>query len=237
MSPVDLRLYVIAAALKPALTLARVAGLELDDLQELVADGYFRELQQRGLSWENIARRLGKSRRTIGSIARRSSLRPLDSSRAIERMRGAVAAVARSRELSEVDLAAVLRVDVDEVRAVVSSLVEEGVLDRRDDVLVVAAPMLDLVSEDAEHRLDSLRHFFDAITSAVHARFFGGRGGPEAFARVLTFSARKTDLGRLRDAVYGDLERAIVAEDAAATNEADAVQASFALCLAEVPKR
>src|SRR5688572_13117880 len=71
-STVDLRLRIVALSLEPTLALARIAGLPLDELQQLVADGYFRELRLRGLSLEQVARRFGKSKRTVVSLSVRS---------------------------------------------------------------------------------------------------------------------------------------------------------------------
>lgn len=63
------RLQIAAAFLEPALRFARLAGLSLDELQELTTEGYFRELQQQGMSWTAIARRMGKSRSTVAALA------------------------------------------------------------------------------------------------------------------------------------------------------------------------
>src|SRR4029453_2963377 len=73
ISPLDLRLKVIAIVLEPALALARVLALPLDDLQRLVATGYFCEARTYGLSFRQIARRFDKSLRTVTNLARSSS--------------------------------------------------------------------------------------------------------------------------------------------------------------------
>ncbi len=49
-SPLERRVAVVAVLLRPALTAARLLGLSLDDLRELLDTGYIRELQGRGQS-------------------------------------------------------------------------------------------------------------------------------------------------------------------------------------------
>lgn len=78
ISPIDLRLQVVAIALDPALTLARIMALPLDDLQRLVATSYYREARRRKLTHSAIARRFKKSVRTIATLAREAeSERPV----------------------------------------------------------------------------------------------------------------------------------------------------------------
>jgi hypothetical protein len=69
-SPYELRLRVFLLALEPALRLARALRLDLDDVREAVAAQYVLLHRDRGLSLEQIARRIGKSRRTIVTLAR-----------------------------------------------------------------------------------------------------------------------------------------------------------------------
>src|SRR5262245_18869748 len=69
LSPIDLRLRMVALALEPGLTLARLSALPLDDLQALVATGYFRQWRARGLSLRGIARVLHKSLRTVATLS------------------------------------------------------------------------------------------------------------------------------------------------------------------------
>src|SRR5688500_7635165 len=71
-STVDLRLRIVALSLGPTFALARIVGLPLDELQQLVADGSFRELALRGLGRQPVARRSGKSKRTVVPLSNRS---------------------------------------------------------------------------------------------------------------------------------------------------------------------
>src|SRR5690606_34288846 len=98
VSPVDVRVRVVEVALTPALVLARVMALPLDDLQHLVATAYFREARARGLSFRAIARRFGKSLRTVTHLARRADQDAplLESHRRLGHRRRAVAWLALS---------------------------------------------------------------------------------------------------------------------------------------------
>ncbi len=69
----DAQARVIAAALIPAAALSRRLGLSLDEFQRIASEAYFLELRERGLSLRGIARRTGKSLRTIATLAKRVS--------------------------------------------------------------------------------------------------------------------------------------------------------------------
>lgn len=236
LSPIDLRLRVIALALEPGLTLARLSGLPLDDLQALVATGYFRQWRARGLSLRGIAARLHKSLRTVATLSARAgadgTLTAL--SKRIGWRRKLVARVAEAGRYDRRQLAAIIRGERRaEVEREIAQLVEEGILAEQADSVSVAVQYLSLVDDNVEARLDSLRHFLDAATHVIFQRFVAGDGSAVALARVLSFRAERDDLVALRDHAYAAIRDRVVAADAQAGATARA--ASVAFCVSEIP--
>ena len=103
-----------------------------------------------------------------------------------------------------------------------------------EGTLTLAVQYLCMVDDHVEARLDSLRHFIDAIAQTMYQRFFGTEPSTLALARVLTFRADETRLKALRDQSYAALRDGVVAADAAAA--AGARGATVAFCVSETPK-
>jgi len=238
VSPVDLRLRVVAAALEPVVALARVMALPLDDLQKLVAIAYFREARSRGLTLRQIARKLRKSVRTVATLSKTSSELELllASSDAVTCRREIVQHVA-AQQTSSVDTvrAALPELKRDEVCAAIDQLVDEGILERDGDALCVAVAHLDLVQEDADHRIDSLRHFLRVVSELAYRRFFSTDRTGESFARVLTFRGSRSGLAEHRRASYQQLRAGVLDLDASAEDAEDAVEASVVVGFVETP--
>jgi hypothetical protein len=233
-SPIDLRLRVVALALEPGLTLARLSGLSLDDLQELVATGYFRQWRARGLSLRGTARAMQKSVRTVATLSQKAgtagALSPLG--KRIAWRRKLLARVAEARAIDRKKLIAIVRGEPRaEVDAEVQQLLDEGLLALSQGVIVLAVKQVRLLDQDLDARLDSLRHFLDAVTQTVHQRFFGDDA--IALARVLTFRADAARLAELRDKTYAALRDGVVAADGEASAEARG--ATVAFCIGETP--
>lgn len=238
ISPVDVRIRVVALALEPALSLARILALPLDDLHRLVDGGYFREVRSRGLSLPQIARRFGKSLRTVATLSQRARQDGtlLSGSDDIRRRRrlvawlgrhgGATRAAAR-RHLGESDEQL--------VHDALDQLVAEGILTEHEGQVRVAAAHMDLLRSDIEHRLDSLSHFLTAVTHVIYRRFFLPPQRGEAFARVLTFSASPERLATLSEQTYARLKDEVVAVDAEATANGGSALASAVLGVVEIP--
>jgi hypothetical protein len=82
-------------------------------------------------------------------------------------------------------------------------------------------------------RLDSLRHFLDAVTQTVFQRSFAGNTSSIALARVLSFRADAQQLAQLRDSAYASIRDGVVRADAEAGPHACNV--SLAFCISETP--
>lgn len=236
VSPVDVRVRVVEVALTPALMLARVMALPLDDLQHLVATAYFREARARGLSFRAIARRFDKSLRTITNLARRADGDEplLEGHRRLGHRRRAVAWLAFEGQATFAQIArAVPDADRDDLQADLEHLIEQGIVTNDGELYRVVAGYMDTRAEDLSARLDALRHLLEGVTMAIHRRFFEPRAEGPSLARVLTFNASREALAKLAEGGYAGLRQAVLETDEAAGD--DAVQASLTLTVTEVP--
>jgi hypothetical protein len=204
----------------------------------MVAAGYFRELQLRGLSLRMMTRRLGKSLRTVATLSKRASgeVEPLEGSRRIGLRRRIFRDLSErgERTLDEVR-AAMTGARSEDVIDELEQLASEGVIEREGERWRPATGHLDLARADLDHRLESLRHFLGAVSQVVYRRFFEAPTDAEAFARVFTFSATPAELGEIRRSVYDSLRAAVVAADAASEGKPDAIQASATVSFVETP--
>lgn len=232
VSPVDVRTRVVALALEPALTLARMAAIPLDDLQRLVAIGYFHQARERGMSFRGIARRFGKSLRTITNISKQASAQglPLQESERITHRRQLVvlagAAGAAGIQRDEL-LRTFPNADASAIEEQLQVLVEAEVLEERDGRFFAVTRHFDMVEESLAPRLESLRHFLRAVSLVAYQRFFVSAPEKDAFARVLSFSSERAPLQELRDTTYSTLRETAIAADEAAGESAQTVMAAF----------
>ncbi|MEM9075008.1 MAG: hypothetical protein AAGE52_41310 [Myxococcota bacterium] len=236
VSPIDLRSRVVALALEPALTLARIAALPLDDVQRLVSVGYFREARSRGMSFRTIARRFDKSLRTITNLSKRANEvgLPLEESERLSVRRQLVVragsegtkGIARDALFDGLPNADRATLD-DELEFLLGS----GILETHEGRVRAAARHMDMVEESLGPRLESFRHFLRSVTLVTYRRFFVMEPEREAFARVLTFSADRDTLQSLRESAYENLRNGAFDADANASDEAGVAMATF--CVVE----
>jgi hypothetical protein len=109
----------------------------------------------------------------------------------------------------------------------------EGLIQRDRRGVVLSAQVMSLISEDIDKRIDSVRHFLDAVTQVIYRRFWAQEADAEAFARVLSFRADRDALARLRERQYDALRAAVIESDRDAGESA--VNASVAVCFVERP--
>ena len=231
-SPYELRLRVFLLALEPALRLARALRLDLDDVREAVAAQYVLLHRDRGLSLEQIARRIGKSRRTIVTLARSAAATAerLSQSRTIELRREIVRRLSADGATKREVLRERLGARRDEINAAIDVLLEDGFLAEADGSLTVALAWLPFDGSSEAEKLDSVRHFLDAVSGALLGRFFTTPPDDDAFARVLTFCTPPEELEPTRTALLEAMSEAALRLDARAT-EGSSTQVSLAFCV------
>lgn len=221
-----MRLRVLALLAEPMLEIARASALGLDDLRDLVATEYFELIRRRGASWTQIARRLGKSRRTVAELARRSADHGAqrEPSARLEVRRRIVRALAEGASTPQ---ALARRVGSPFFAEELEALREAGIVAGDVAHPELTAELLDLVGPNLEARLASLQHFLETVADVVYARFVRPRADRLAFARVWSFSADPTALEGVIDEVYALLDRRVAELDAAAPEGARPASISF----------
>ena len=232
----DLRLRVFVLTLEPALALARALSLSLDDVEDAVRASYVQLHKDRGLSLEQIARRVGTSRRTIATLSKQAqtSRAPLEHSERIGLRRELIRLLSRSPGI-EVDAArAELRAKKEVFHDELGVLIEEGAIESRDDRLQLTRAWSSFEGGDEAQRLDSLRHFLRTVGETVRRRFFTSASDDDAFARVLTFSSDDAALATLRRSTYELLCREAARADETAADTEGATEASVAFCVTRV---
>jgi AraC-like DNA-binding protein len=232
----DLRLRVFLLTLEPALQLARALSLSLDDVQDAVRGSYVQLYKDRGLSLEQIARRVGTSRRTVATLSKeaQSSRAPLEHSERIGLRRELIRLVSRSPGVALDDARTELRAKKDVFHDELGVLIDEGAIESRDGKLELTRAWSSFEGANEAERLDSLRHFLRTVGETVRRRFFAHATDDDAFARVLTFSATADDLGMIRQGAYDLLCREAVRADDAAQAAAHTSEASVAFCVTKL---
>jgi hypothetical protein len=230
-SVVDVRLRLIAVALEPALALARVSAVPLDDLQAMVTVGYFRELRARGLTLRGIARRMHKSLRTVAGISQLAAREQgsVGGSDRLRRRRKLVAYLGKHPRASFAQLQRLLpKASRAAVEEELKQLAAQGIVKLGERSAELSAEIMTLVSDQLEPRIDSLRHFLGSVTQVIYRRFWTTDPEREAFARVLSFRVDAEEFERLRSTYYEALRNAAIKADGRAG--ADALDVSAAVC-------
>lgn len=229
----DLRLRVFALTLEPALHLARALSLSLEDVEDTTRATYVQLHRDCGLSLEQIARRIGTSRRTVATLSSQSSTNqaPLEHShrigvrRALIRLlsRGELVSIASARD--EVGVKDELFHDELEV------LIQERAVESVDGQLSLTRAWTSYEGTNEAERLDSLRHFLSAVGETVRRRFFAQASDDDAFARVLSFSATPEMISTLRKSIFSALCEGASEADTTATQHPDRMDVSVAFCV------
>lgn len=211
----DKRLRVVSVALEPALVVARALAIPLDDLLTAVSVGYFRVHHERGSSFTAIARRLGKSRRTVATLASLSKTHGRDAeSELISTRRRIIERLASEGAVDEQKFKRRWAKSLGEhLSEELEVLIATGVIERTRGQLRVAAPFLSLMGPDLEQRLASLQQFMLAVAHGIYQRFFGSPSQTESFARVLSFRASRARLRGIANDCYRELREAVIQAD------------------------
>lgn len=135
VSAVELRLLVLREAIQPVVRLARLSGMSLDDLNALVSSAYYREFRDRGHSHQMMTRRIGKSLRSVASLARKDkdASRPLAGSQVLNAKRAIATRVGksplvRSQLVEEYQREHRKSADHESIQAAIDQLLDEGIL-------------------------------------------------------------------------------------------------------------
>ncbi len=225
----DVRFSALLAMLEPVFVLARLLGLSLADLEHLVRTGYFRELRGRGLSLPQVAKRLGKSLRTITQLSKEAELEPELHSERLQLRRKLIRVLASKGALSELELIRLCpQHRAADVRDEIELLLEQSLVSSNDGLLALQQQLVEFVHGQNDHKIAVLRMYMQASLQLVYARFFSHptdqhkdhKNSPTAMLRVLSFRAKRAQLSDWASATYTGIAEAIerIDRDAAPEN-------------------
>ncbi len=206
-SPDIARMKVIQLFLDAAIQLARVSGVGLDELREHLEVGYYEHLRQRSLSIAQIAKRLGKSDRTVSQLATRWKhgipLRnPLHLLRRdlLARLTEGPVAIDVLHESLWRNYAKLVS-DPFPLNDIVAELVESGIVhaDESAQTVTLASDVTAFGAAELESQLVGLRDLLAAATHVAHARFFSKKA---PVVRVFSLQATTEQLSELANEMY-----------------------------------
>ncbi len=213
VSRLELESRVMYSLLTPAVKLAFRLRIPVDRITEMVTLAYLAEMRRNGLTLKESAVALGKSHRTVNSIARKlreGFLTPDREAGLPRRIEFLVAAQPHSRdellEALRTGLHGNATLDPEHVSQAIDMLLAEGRIRPLADDPARYEPTsfyANLVRETLTRRMDGLNHLLEAVLDTVMARFFDE--DERAFARVLTFGAARDGAANLRQEVYDTL--------------------------------
>lgn len=233
VSLLDVRLRAFLLLLEPALRLARRLHLSLDDIEDATRTSMVRILKEEGLSLDDMAAALKRSRRNIASISKLSGElgASLNTSRMVMLQREIATEVSQRGPIEIERVLSDLTASSGEKADAVSILFDEGILERATEGKVkITSHWIPFETADAETRLDSLRHFLAAVERAVVGRFFVAPPSPKSFARVFSFLSPE---GKFRQLIEEFNQRifALTQEaDQSAPSDGTAIPAMVAIC-------
>jgi hypothetical protein len=229
----DLRLRVFALTLEPALHLARALSLSLEDVEDTTRAMYVQMHRDQGLSLEQIARRIGTSRRTVATLSSRSSASqaPLEHSERIGVRRALIRLLSRGDSVSMASAREEVGVKDEVFHDELEVLIQERAVENTEGQLSLTRAWTSYEGGNEAERLDSLRHFLSAVGETVRRRFFAEATDDESFARVLSFSSTPDMIAILRKGVFQALCEGASEADEKATSHPDRLDVSVAFCV------
>lgn len=238
----EAQVRILIAALQPVLTLSRFAQLSLDDLQQIVALAYFEEYRERGMSLENIARRMNKSVRTVAALSQqaKTKARRLEPGEELTRARAIVQMLDEEESLLLRDILARFAPAASPlVKKTLKWLVDENVIAKKEQRYFVSSAHLSLIHPDMPHLIHGARRFFSSLSPLLYWRFF--RTVPDssrAFARTFQFKMKASAWASITNDVSAFIRDRILRLDHEAgddSSESDVVDVSVQLAASQRP--
>jgi DNA-binding XRE family transcriptional regulator len=199
----ELQRRIVFALLRPVVRLCHLFRFSLNTFEELCRLAYFEELRMRGgQSQAEVARSLGKSLRTIGSLERqyRSDFLAPEAELALARE---IEHLFDGADLTLEEVVAQTSHDAEEIQRAVEGLVGMGRLHEGKSsspkTYQLNRAFVSLVRDDVDAQIDGVQHQLEVIKDAVMTRFYA----PDrpALARTLSFVALPDDMDRIGDSL------------------------------------
>lgn len=228
----ELQRRLIFSLLRPVARMAQRFDLPLKSLEELARLAYYAEARRDQTPQAEIARRFGKSLRTIGTLERQLRSDFLAPESEIESTRKIEAVLAQGA-MPQSELAECSGLEADQAQRLIKGMLATGrLLKQGDGRIALNRSFVSLVQSDLKARVDGLNHQLDVILDAVQARFLAPKR--DAVARTLDFVIRADQLPGLADTIVRLLRAEVIdAEEAALKGEGFE---EFGLTVALAPK-
>ncbi len=219
----ELQGRVIYALLKPAGRLARVFGVPLHQVRDLLDMAYYQEVKGKDLKMKEAASLMGVSMSKIALLARQLKENFVNSESSLERR---IEFMLWVEPLSLAKIHQVLTdASMQQVKEALARLTELGRINEtseaRGSVYSLNIDQSRRVWDTWLARIDGLQNALGTVSDAVYGRFFAKEA--HAFARTLSFRVRKEDLHRLQDFYENQLFTLVTELDAACQDASDEV--------------
>lgn len=227
----ELRERVTYELLRAAAGLGVAVDLSLGDLRRLLQMAGFHVLRSAGYRVEEIAERLGISRRKAAQLSiqlKRNFLAASTEHTLPRKVEFVLWASPQSRARLGQALPAATSDELDEA---IARLLEEGRVEERPGRVTTYArvrPKMRLVRDELLARIDGLGNLAANAADAIHARFFGDE--ERSFARTVSLHVRPEDFDELRR-LYEDVlwPRLVALDEAAAETGADSAAVDLSI--------
>ena len=194
---------IIFSLLKPVVKIARRFDISLDALHNLMDMAYLEELKGvEGMTNNELARVMGKSRRTVGYLVRRYREDFFSRTEELELLRVVEAEVLRGRSTTDEITAVLSERQSDRLAGALKALCQAGRIEQRtgadgETSFAVSHQLSSWVTDDIDGRIDGLNHQMRGISAAVWSRFirddretsavrtYGFKAEPETVARMI----------------------------------------------------
>ena len=212
------------ALLRPAARQALRGGVALRELKHKVELAYYHEARRRGLKMREISEQLAISMSKVGALSKqlKDHFRQPELEHGLQRQ---ILSLLWAVPLTESRIAGALpEFEPEEVSAALAALVEHGgleVITGRTDRYRLTAQAYRMTTDPWLARLDGLNTLLEHVELAVQTRLV--EGDPRAMVRNVYFNARPEDLGRLQQLYEEQLFPLIIALDAQAQDDPQAV--------------
>ncbi len=168
----ELSLRLVYSLLKPAVAIATRFGVSMNRFIELTRMAYFEEHRQRApADLAGVAKRLGQSLRTVGSLNRRfrgEFFRPEQFIAPLRRITGLL--LAGPQSLDDL-LSSANELRPIQITSALELLVANGWVQKKGDQFELSSNTRNLVSDDFGSRIDGLNHQLETLTESVWNRF------------------------------------------------------------------
>ncbi len=213
----EAQLRIIYSLIKPAVRGAARFHVPIRTMVELVRLAYFEVLQQQGLSFAEIGRRLGQTDRHMRSLAQRAQSDFFAAEVEVGLVREVEGLLATQAMSDKALIKALPSYEADNVRRALAELLAEDRVTQASDGLFRASGRYTVLRTDQFHRrIDALNHSLDGMYGAIVHRLLLDDSAT-AMVKTISFVADSEALKPFLKRLEGELRTEISALEEQAT--------------------